>query len=222
MRPGFFMEAPVLDPLLLALSVPVGQTYDGQTPWFQNTTKTCQVYKSVVQDHPCYSFGATRTWEEWLVDFLALELPTHDHQDYGPVHFGFYLDTIDAINAIDADLASLGRPSFYVAGHSKGASESLLAHAEFKARGRAPLGSRHYEPAMIGGPQMTAWLAGEDIGWTQTFNAQGPDIVTVEPPGWAWEHQGALTRLQVPDTYGFAQKHEIPAVLAAVQAELPQ
>ncbi|HVC61821.1 MAG TPA: hypothetical protein VND19_15835 [Acetobacteraceae bacterium] len=207
------------DPYLLPLARAAAATYvPSAVCWLQNDTRTCQVFRSVVAGHPCFAFGGTQTFREWLVDFLALEVPCFQHADAGPIHLGFYLDIRSAIDAMCVELASLGWPSFLVAGHSKGAGEAVLAHMELKARGHAPLATRAYEPPMVGTAALTRYLAGDDIGWTQTANRAGPDIVTLVPDWPEWEHQGVLMRLLVPDAYGIAQKHEVAAVLVALVA----
>jgi hypothetical protein len=63
-----------------------------------------------------------------------------------------------------------------------------------------------------------AFLAGEDLVWTQTFNAAGDDIVTLVPKGPTWWRPKSLVRLPVPDADDWATKHKIPAVLAAIAA----
>lgn len=205
------------DPFLIPLVRAAARTYaPGTMPWFHNRAGTCQVYKSVVLGHPAYTFGATRTFREWMVDFLALDVPTFAHSTAGPIHLGFWLDTIDAIDAINADLAALGRPSFLLGGHSKGAAEAVIAHLELKARGHAPLATRCYEPPMVGTRLLTDYLAGDDLAWTQTHNRAGDDIVTLVPDWPEWEHQGPCARLLVPNGDGIAEKHGIAAVLAGV------
>lgn len=205
------------DPYLLPLAQAAAATYvPGAVAWYQNDTQTCQVFRSVVADHPCFAFEGTQTFREWLVDFFALEVPFIQHPAAGPIHLGFYLDIRTAVDAIGAELASLGWPSFLIAGHSKGAGEAVLAHMELKARGHPPLATRAYEPPMVGTAALSSYLAIDDIGWTQTANGDGPDIVTLVPDWPDWEHQGMLTRLLVPDAYGIAEKHAVAAVLAAL------
>ena len=207
------------DPYIKPLVQACLDTYTpGRMPWFINKAGTCQVYKSFVLGRPCYAFGATRTTAEWLVDFLALEVPFKDHPNLGPVHEGFWIDTEDAVKAIMDDLAAAGHAEFFLTGHSKGASEGLLAMAELALHGAAALAGRFFEPAMIGTGKLTNYMAQFDVGWTRTVNAHGPDEVTRVPPWSEWQHQGVLTELVVPDTYNNARKHEIAAVVAAVMA----
>ena len=205
------------DPWLLPLCQAAAATYSGSQPWFQNSMNTCQVYKSTILGRPIYSFQGTKSFREWFVDFLALDVPFYQHRIVGPVHLGFWLDTLDAIAAIAADVAITKRP-FLLTGHSKGAAEAVLAHVELKSRGFYPLATRCFEPPMVGTSQLSTFLASDDIGWTQSFNVHGKDVVTLAPDWPEWEHQGMLTRLQVPDSCGIAQKHEIAAILAAAGA----
>jgi hypothetical protein len=50
------------------------------------------------------------------------------------------------------------------------------------------------------------------------MNSTGADIVTQVPDWPEWQQCGTELTLTVPDSYGLAQKHEIPAVLAALGA----
>lgn len=208
-----------MDALLKALAVPVSAAYvPGVRPWFVSESGTCQLYRDVVGGVNVFTFGPTQDWQEWMVDFFALEVPVHQHSQFGPVHLGFWLDIQSSVAKMSAALADLGWPPYYIADHSKGAGEGILAHAQMKAAGHAPLATRAYEPPCVGGPALTAYLTGEDIGWTKTMNATGADLVTQVPDGPTWQHQGVETILRVPDSYGLAQKHEWPAVLAALDA----
>jgi len=205
------------DPWLLPLAEAAAATYAGGAPWYQNDAKTCQVYRSFVEHYPCYAFEGTRTFREWMVDFLAVEVPFFQHPRAGPVHFGFWADIQGAIDAIASDLGKAGYQPFLLCGHSKGGGEAVLAHLELKSQSRTPLATRCYEPPMVGTTELSAYLAGDDIAWTRTRNVHGSDIVTYVPDWPEWDHQGVLTGLVVPDTCGIALKHEIAAVLAAVK-----
>jgi hypothetical protein len=207
----------MLDPLLLPLALASQATYAGGRPWFVNETNTCQVFKSAVNDHPCYAFEGTSDWQEWIVDFFALDVRFYQHPKAGPVHLGFWLDIADAVRFIAADLISIGRPGFYITGQSKGGGEGVLCHAELKSLGLTPLATRVFEPPKVGTSQLSSYLAGDDIGWTQTFNAEGSDLVTQVPPWPEWCHQGRVTRLQVPDSYGIRAKHVVGAQVEVLQ-----
>ncbi len=206
------------DPWLLPLCQAAAATYGADLPWFTNQPNTCQVYRSTIDGRRVYAFQGTRTWREWVVDFLALDVPFAHHHEAGPVHFGFWLDTVDAINAIAADLVAAGKPEFLLTGHSKGAAEAVLAHVELRSRGLKPLATRCFEPPMVGTTRLSACLLGDDIAWTQSFNVHGKDVVTLVPDWPEWDHPGPVTQLPVPDTYGLAEKHGVAAVLAAVGA----
>jgi hypothetical protein len=212
----------MIDPYLLPLAEASAAYITPDVPWFQNVNGTCQVYFSVVLDHPTFAFGGTRTFNEWIVDFMAPDVPFFQHRSFGPIHLGFWNDIQSSVAAIQAKLASIGNPSFLLAGHSKGAGEVLLAHAALKLAGFPPLATRSYEPPCVGTDELYAGiLANDDIAWSQTFNATGSDIVT-QVPWWPEWIQPPLphirNRLAVPDDYGLAEKHEIPAVLAAIKA----
>jgi hypothetical protein len=47
---------------------------------------------SVVLDHPTFPFGGTRTFNEWIVDFMAPDVPFFQHRSFGPIHLGFWND----------------------------------------------------------------------------------------------------------------------------------
>ncbi len=208
----------LVDQWLLPLCLASAATYDNPRPWFVNRLNTCQVYKSKSDaGHSIYAFKGTQSFREWMVDFLALDVPFLHHNDAGAVHLGFWLDTIEAIKAIEVDLIADGRPSFLLTGHSKGGAEAVLAHLELKRYGLIPLATRCFEPPMVGTVHLSACLASDDIAWTQAINVHGKDVVTLVPDWPEWDHQGAMTQLQVPDSYGIAQKHEIASILSAVK-----
>lgn len=203
------------DRYLLPLAQAASAAYTA-VPWF--ATKTCQVSRSVVLEYPTYAFRGTDTALEWLVDFMAPDVPFYQHPIVGPIHLGFYLDIRTAVAAIAADLAALGWPSFLLCGHSKGAGEAELAELDMKLLGHPPLAVRAYEPPCVGTAALAKFLADGDHGWTKTVNASGADIVTQVPDWPEWCHYGVETQLRVPDSDGIAAKHEIPAVLAALAA----
>jgi predicted lipase len=206
------------DELTIALAAPAAATYvAGGVPSFRNTAGTCQVFHTIVNGVHCFAFEGTVDLEEWIIDCLAVEAPIFDHPSYGRVHLGFYLDIKDAVSFILMTLGAMSWPPFYLTGHSKGAAEAQLAHAELKDARHPPLATRAYEPPCVGGTALAAFLAGEDIKWTQTHNAKGADVVTLVPPGPLWTHVGPPIRLAVPDTYEVADKHGMTAVLAALQ-----
>jgi hypothetical protein len=207
----------IADPLLLPLARAALATYDGSAPWFVDNTRTCSVYKSTVLGHPTYAGPGTRTALEMMVDLAAWDVEFHDHPQFGPIHLGFWLDSLKAIQAIAIDLAAQGWPAFLLCGHSKWGSQTRLIHAALKQMGHPPLASRSFEPAMCGTKVLTAYLADQDHGWTQTWNADGPDDVTRMPFWSEWQHQGVVTHPHVPDTYLLLQKHAMVDVVAAIE-----
>ena len=58
----------------------------------------------------------------------------------------------------------------------------------------------------------------QEVVWTQTWNKDGPDVVTRVPQWPEWHQPDVVTHLQVPDPDDVSIKHEWPAVLAAVEA----
>jgi hypothetical protein len=207
------------DPLLLPLAEASYYCYSDAPATFQNELRTCHVYQSVIGDSiNCFAFEGTTDIQEWIVDFMAALIPVHNHPRIGLVHAGFLLDIEPVIDDIVNKLDELGKPPFYLTGHSKGAGEAILAHAILKDRGYPPLATRVFAPPMIGTAMVANFLAGEDIVWVQTWNSHGDDIVTMVPGGPFWSQCGRRLRLQVSDAYDIATKHKMPAILMALRA----
>ena len=207
-----------LDRITLPLAEAAAACYaPGATPTWQSEFRLVHVFHSVVLDTNCFAFEGTTDLAEWAVDFFALQVPVFDHPILGAVHAGFLLDVEAVIGNIIAKMSSLGWPPFYVTGHSKGAGEAILCHALLKALGHPPLATRAFEPPRVGSEKLKAFLADDDLIWTQTWNADGADLVTLVPDGPTWCHDGTRLRLEVPDAYGIAEKHRIPAVLEALR-----
>jgi hypothetical protein len=217
------MAAP---PLHLFCEAAASTYVAGAVPFFSNGL--VQVYLSELEGKPCFSNEGTHDTVGWMVDFLAAPIKLHAHPIFGPVHAGFFSDAMAASIAITAYLSSQNWPDYYLSGHSKAASEVIAEHAIMKDAGHPPLATRAFEPARAGGPQLEAFLKGEDIVWTRTINSRGVDLVTDVAwgtiltiplnPSVCWSHIGDPVMLVVPDSYDIPQKHEIPAVLAAVAA----
>jgi hypothetical protein len=214
-------------PLCLAAA----RCYDSSiAPTFQNEERLCHVYQSVVTipgigEINDFSFEGTSDFEEWVVDFVAGPVLSTQHPQAGPVHAGYLLDVQSVLGDITAAISALGGPPFTISGHSKGAGEAIICTMLLKAAGLSPLATRAFEPPRVGGPELNAYLANDDIVWTRTRNKWGSDLVTLVPAGplslippSTWLHTGKMTLLTVPDGYNIATKHRIPAVLAAVQA----
>lgn len=175
----------------------------------------CQVALSVIEGVATFAFRGTADFMEWLVDFMALEIPALG-EPFGPVHAGFWADSYAARAAIAGWLALHGDPPFRFTGHSKGAGEAILAHADFKAAGRKPLPTWVFEPPHVGSSELVDYLAGE-VAWTQTVNQGGRDIVTVVPGGPpVWAPLPEPHALTVPDGYGVKRKHVIETVIAGL------
>lgn len=220
----------MIDQFLLPLCRAAAACYDpAVAPTFQNAEKLVHVYQSVVTIPDgglrfcCFAFEGTTDWEEWIVDFVAGPVPYEQHPDAGMVHAGYLLNVQSVLADIQGAISALGDPPFVICGHSKGAGEAIICHMLLRASGMTPLATRAYEPPRVGGPKLSAYLAGDDVGWTRTTNRWGSDLVTLVPAGpvgleGEWEHQGTKTMLTVPDGCGIAEKHKIPSVLAAIQA----
>ena len=209
------------DPILLPLGQASADCYaPGAIPTWQSSLRLVHAFHSLVRVENAWfntiAFEGTTDWQEWMVDFFASQIPVIEHPTLGFVHAGFLLNVQAVFGGIVKELGALGWPPFYVTGHSKGAGEAILAAGLLKVLGHPPLAVRAYEPPRVGGPVLAAYLADQDLAWTQTYNADGSDLVTLVPDGPSWKHDERCVRLQVPDTYGIVQKHLIPAVIEAI------
>ncbi len=209
------------DPLMLALARAAAACYADDVVYaWENATKTAHLVHTAVNRIETFAFtGTLPKLDEWMVDFLALPVPVAGHPQMGDLHAGFLIDAQGAVSEFIAPtLAALGWPPFYLTGHSKGGGEAPAATGELKALGHPPLAVRLYEPPMCGGADLAAYLADQDIVWTQTWNAAGADRITEAPIGPTWRHNGLMVPLRVPDGDSLATKHRMPAVLAALAA----
>lgn len=206
------------DPLLLPLAQAAAACYvtDVAYTW-QNKAKVAHVIASKVNGVLTFAFAGTEDWQEWIVDFFAVQVPVVQHLQLGAVHAGFFIDALAAVNeCIYPMLKSLNFPPFYISGHSKGAGEGEVAHGLLKAMGHVSLATRLYEPPRVGGLMLRNFIGTDDLSWTQTTNATGDDFVTCVPIGLSWWHPNDAKVLVVPDTYDLAEKHRIPVVLEAI------
>ena len=69
-----------------------------------------------------------------------------------------------------------------------------------------------FEPPHVGSSRLADFLNGE-VCFTQTFNREGPDIVTLVPGGDGWQPCGPRIGLPVPENLGAVQKHQMAAIL---------
>lgn len=190
---------------------------DGVQPAYQNDDLTCHLYHFIDGDAHVWAFSGTLPKiDEWLVDLNAVDQPIHDHPSLGPVHLGLWENTSGALAFISAKMQDLGWPAFYVCGHSKGAAQAILASAALMDAGHAPVACRAFEPPRVGSVSLVRFLSGFDIAWTQTYNANGSDPVTVVPFWSPFVSLPNVIPLQVPDDADIATKHKIPAVLSAL------
>ena len=210
------------DKLLLPLAEAAAACYiPGNQPTWQSSLRLVHVFHSLVKIEEawtnCFAFEGTTDIQEWMVDFFAVQIPVIEHPQLGFVHAGFLLDVQAVIGNIYNKMASLGWPPFYICGHSKGAGEAILCAGLMKAMGHPALATRAYEPPRVGGEILKEYLADQDLAWTQTYNSDGLDLVTLVPEGPSWCHDGTCVRLEVPDSYGIAEKHRIPAVIESIK-----
>ncbi len=187
----------------------------GVVPQWTNHMRTVHAFLSMIDGVHVVAFEGTTDLQEWLVDFLALPEPFYT-PEYGPTHFGITETMLSVSDSIEAYFAGLGFPPYYVTGHSKGAGEAILFHAEMKRRGHPPIATRAFEPPLVGSRRLRDYLSDQDVKWTSTVNAHGRDIVTQVPFGDLWTHVNDPILLTVPDDYDIPTKHRIPAVVAAL------
>lgn len=195
--------------------------YAGATPQWEDALKTVHVYLSEVDGVHTFAFEGTTDWQEWIIDFMALEVPVMGYPFLGPVHLGLMRDVLAVEPRIYQYLRVNGWPPYYVTGHSKGAGEAILFTALMKQQGHPPLACRAFEPPQVGGHVLRDYLSDVDVQWTCTVNGHGRDIVTRVPFGPTWSHVNDPVLLTVPDDYDIGTQHRIPAVIAALSALLP-
>lgn len=208
----------MIDPLLLPLAHAAAACYDlGAVADFVNPLRTVHCFHTVVDELNTFAFAGTETIEEWIIDLVAVQAPLYEHPQLGWIFGGYWTNIQPVLDQIKAKLIDLGRPPFYLCGHSKGAAEAILAHAGLKDAGFFPLATRAFEPPQVGG-EMLRDFVGRDVIWTQTRNTDGVDIVTMVPGGPTWFQPQIRQTLFVPDAYGVAKKHRIAAVIEALGA----
>jgi hypothetical protein len=203
--------------LNLRLAEAAAGTYTCAEPaQWHDAVDVVHVWLSMIDGVHCLAWEGTHTWEEWIVDFMALEVPFFADEVLGPVHLGMMRDVMAVIDPIYTYLASIGLPPYLNCGHSKGAGEAILFHAAMKARGYPPLATRAFEPPQVGGHVLRDYLSGEDIVWTATTNVHGRDLVVQVPFGPTWSHTSDPLLLTVPDSLDIPSKHMMASVLAAL------
>lgn len=158
------------DSLLLPLAYAASGCYKpGVVYAWENDLKLAHLTHTVVNDINTFAFAGTEDWQEWLVDFFAIQVPVANHPQLGWVHEGFLINAQGAVNDyILPALQGLGWPPCYVTGHSKGAGEAVLACGLLRVAGHAPVASRVFEPPRVGGPD-----PGSLSGWRR--HAMDPD-----------------------------------------------
>ena len=211
----------MMKPDLLTYAHVVSACYDDSSqPTWQDPEKLTHVYKTVVNGIVDYNFQGTLDLAEWVNrDFDAIGLESFEHPTFGLIHDGFARGALAMVPLIVADLKASGTRIFTISCHSKGAGEGQIAAAELKCLGYPPTAVYLFEPPRAGTSTLKDYLADIPLFATQTFNANGADLVTEVPP-WPWVDVVDLERLQVPDADDIATKHKIPAVIAALEAQL--
>jgi hypothetical protein len=205
------MSSPLL-PYALACQA----TYDPTAiPQWQDEMKLVHVYLSIVNGIHTVAWEGTHDFQEWIVDFFALEIPVFNHLQMGPVHAGFMRDVFAVYQPIAAYFESLGWPPYDNTGHSKGC-EAILFHGVMKQLGHPPRKTVAFESPRMGTSILRDYLADQDITQTATHNYHGTDLVTRVPFGPTWVDVREPIELIVPDADDIPTKHEIPAVVAAL------
>lgn len=203
--------------LLTYAQIVAGCYGPGSVPTWQDAAKLTHVYQVEVDGVPHFNFQGTLNAAEWINrDFDAIGLESFEHPLFGIVHDAFARGALAVVPLIVAEIRRSGTAAFTIGGHSKGAGEAQIGAAELKRLGLPPSAVYLYEPPRAGGDALKAYLADIPIFATQTFNADGVDLVTEVPP-WPWVDIVDLFRLRVPDTDNITTKHKIPAVIAALQ-----
>jgi len=221
LRPGTLTaqgEPRAVSPLLHDLAKAAAGTYTGDTPQWSNYSRTVHVFLSMVNGVHTIAFEGTSDFREWVIDFMAFEVPRVNHPVYGMVHEGFLHTVTGVIGQIDDYLKGLGYPPWYLTGHSKGAGEALIMAAEMKSRGHPPNALVVFEPPQVGGAALRDYLSSLNPTWTATVNSHGRDIVTQVPFGPSWCHANDPLLLRVRDGYSPLVKHRMAAVQEALDA----
>lgn len=204
---------------LLTYAMAVSSCYDDTAvPYWQDSAKLSHVFIVEIDGVPCFVFDGTLDWQEWVFrDFDAFPVPITGHPRLGDLHDGFARGALEFLPVALQYLAENNVAVFDVVGHSKGAGESAILAGLLKDAGRAPRCVRLFEPPMVGGDMLKAFLADIDIVATQTYNDDGADLVTEVPPI-GFVQLVEPIRLAVPNGDSLATKHKMPAVIAALQA----
>lgn len=207
---------------LLTYAQIVAACYDpNSVPTWQDPEKLTHVYQVEVEGIPHFNFQGTLDVAEWVNrDFDAIGLESFEHPLFGLIHDAFARGALAMVPHIIEELRKAGATIFTLGGHSKGAGEAQIAAAELKRLGLAPAAVYLFEPPRAGTATLKDYLSDIKIFGTQTFNADGADVVTEVPP-WPWVDVAELERLKVPDGYDIATKHKIPAVIEALTATPP-
>lgn len=202
---------------LLDYAAAAAGTYNGRPPTWTSAKGDVHSYLSQIGPFLCIAQEGTQSTLEWFDDFDALPVPLRGVPNAGPVHQGIRDTALEVFPQIVGYLTKLGWPKFVLTGHSKGGGEVCLMAPLFKALGHPPEAVCAFEPPLVGTKMLADYLSDIPIIGTQTWNADGTDIVTRvgeifadAEPVVPWLH------LQVPDTLDIADKHRMPAVIAAL------
>lgn len=198
------------------------KTYDKDNiPLFEDSLKTVHVFMTEIDGIPTFAWEGTSDFQEWMIDFLAVNVPLSDHPLLGKIHSGFLRDILAIKPKIWSWLEEKGWPEYYNTGHSKGAAESIVFHALMKAEGHAPKATYSFEPPRVGTQVLVDYMSKEPLEWTYTKNSHGIDLVCQVPfETLLFQYKNINDHgkeLIVPDTYDIPTKHRIPAVLEAIK-----
>lgn len=206
------------DKLLLDCAIACNMCYRSQVVFsWENASRTTHVLQLTVQGLTTFAFAGTMDGQEWGLDIMAIPIPVYGYPKVGMVHGGFMIGAIAATREfILPTLRALGSPKFRLTGHSKGAGEAGLADGFLRQDGHAPETTILFEPPLYGGGDLAELQKTGDVRWTETHNCWGPDVITAVPIGPNWKRHAPPILLPVPDSADPAEKHKMPAIIAAI------
>ncbi len=117
----------------------------------------------------------SKTWQDWLRDFLFQPIETREHPQLGPCHGGFLSGAESIVDQLDAAID--GRP-YICGGHSLGGAEAVGEAALMICRGKPPQAIVTFGAPRFGMARLVEFLAPYPIRQYRRDN----DIVPQEPP----------------------------------------
>ena len=206
------------DKLLLDCAIACNMCYRSEVVFsWENASRTTHVLQLVVQGLTTFAFAGTMDGEEWGLDIMAIPVPVYGYPAIGKVHAGFMVGAIAAVREfILPTLRAMGHPQFRLTGHSKGAGEAGIADGLLRQGNEAPASTILFEPPLYGGSDLADLQRTGLVEWTETHNCWGPDVITGVPIGSHWKRHAPPILLSVPDSADPAEKHKMPAIIAAI------